>query len=182
MLYEAQLICCNESMNYTHCRRCGGLLDIKDKGYLVCVSCGKKIYVSPRPTVSAIIENEKGELLLVVRGVDPGKGQLDTPGGFVDLDETAEEAFVREMKEELGVLVKNPQLLFSYVEDYDYDGETIPLVAICVRGEIESGELKPADDVSGYEWMDMTRIPFDRFAFDGMKGAVKKYINNYRDA
>lgn len=146
----------------------------------MCVECGKHIYVNPRPTTSGILENERGEILLTVRGVDPGKGMLDFPGGFVDLGETVEEGFIREMREELGVEVQNPQILFSYLEDYAFDGEVLPIIAFAVRGTIAGGTLKAADDVADFIWVDPENLPTDNLSFPGMTGAMEIYVEKYR--
>lgn len=55
--------------------------------------------------VGAVILDE-GKILLVRRGVDPGKGKWSIPGGAVDLGEKVREATVREAKEESGLDVE----------------------------------------------------------------------------
>lgn len=56
--------------------------------------------------VDGIIQNEKGQYLLVKRKNEPFKGQWWVPGGRVLKGETVEEAFRRKMMEELGIAVK----------------------------------------------------------------------------
>ena len=57
-----------------------------------------------------ILENEKGEFLLYLRDNKPGipfPDHWDLIGGHVEEGETPEEALVREVKEELGLNLKN---------------------------------------------------------------------------
>ncbi len=64
-------------------------------------------YKYPRPavTVDAAVfrQSEKEfEILLIERGNEPFKNGWALPGGFIDMDETLEEAVVRELEEETG--------------------------------------------------------------------------------
>ena len=90
-----------EQWNY--CPKCGSkqfvVHDFKSKH---CEACGFTYYFNAAAAVIAIIENEKGEMLVARRGEEPAKGMLDFIGGFVDPGEGFEEAVVREIEEETG--------------------------------------------------------------------------------
>jgi len=65
-------------------------------------------YKYPRPAVTVDIlvfrkHEKKRELLLIRRKHDPFAGKWALPGGFMDMDETLEEAAARELKEETGL-------------------------------------------------------------------------------
>lgn len=64
-------------------------------------------YDYPRPCVTADIllfrNPQKPEILLIRRMKSPFKGQWAIPGGFIDMDETLEQAAHRELEEETGV-------------------------------------------------------------------------------
>ena len=76
------------------------------------------------------------KVLLIERGDEPCKGMWAIPGGFMNMDETAEEAAVRELKEETGIeLTKVEQIgAFSKV-DRDPRGRVITVAFYAVIGK-----------------------------------------------
>ena len=60
---------------------------------------------APAVGVGGVLVHE-GRVLLIRRGKDPLRGRWVVPGGTVELGETLEEALVREMEEETGLLVE----------------------------------------------------------------------------
>src|SRR5208337_901997 len=89
---------------FRFCPGCGaeGIAVRADRSIL-CKQCGFHFYFNAAAAVAGLIEDDKGRLLMTVRAHDPAKGALDLPGGFVDFDETAEDALKREVKEELSL-------------------------------------------------------------------------------
>ena len=78
-----------------------------------CQECGRDDYQNPSVTVDAVATREgvEGlELLMIKRGKDPQEweGMWAFPGGFVDYGEDPEDAVVRELLEETGVVGKHP--------------------------------------------------------------------------
>ena len=81
----------------------------------------QKKYRIPSLTTDAIVlrkhKSDNGyDILLVTRGKDPFKGKLAFPGGFVNYGEDPKVGCVRELKEELGLDVKEEDLEFKLVE------------------------------------------------------------------
>mgnify|MGYP006329689427 CR=1 FL=1 len=67
-------------------------------------------YKYPHPALTADcvvfgIDNHELFVLLVERGNEPFKGTWAFPGGFMNLDETAEECAIRELQEETGLQI-----------------------------------------------------------------------------
>lgn len=65
----------------------------------------------PHPAVTAdcvvfALDGTKLKVLLVERGSEPYKGSWALPGGFMNIDETAEQCAQRELKEETGLNVR----------------------------------------------------------------------------
>ena len=71
----------------------------------------------PEPTVGIFIFNQKGEVLLLQSYKWPGVYVV--PGGHVELGEHLEEAVVREVKEETGLDIYDPE--FIIFQQFIYD-------------------------------------------------------------
>ncbi len=102
------------------CPLCGTRLIekvIENRQRKVCSSCGWIAYDNPLPCAAAFVRNSKGEVLLVKRGVEPGKGEWGLPSGFMEIDETPEEACLRELEEETGLRGKINRLIGVYAQD-----------------------------------------------------------------
>lgn len=56
------------------------------------------------PAVGAVVFDPEGRLLLIQRGNPPAQGQWSLPGGRVEAGESGEEAVVRELREETGLV------------------------------------------------------------------------------
>lgn len=92
--------------NYKFCPICGNNLGekvLEGRERPFCVKCGWVHYVNPLPVVSCLVLNGKKELLLIKRGIEPAIGEWALPGGFLELEETPEEAGQRELAEETGL-------------------------------------------------------------------------------
>ena len=76
---------------FVYCPICGQPTFVEHNGKSkMCTHCGFVYYFNPSAAVACFIKNEAGELLLVRRAKEPGKGSLDLPGGFVvDIDTEA---------------------------------------------------------------------------------------------
>jgi ADP-ribose pyrophosphatase YjhB (NUDIX family) len=69
----------------------------------VCANCGETTWRNPLPVAVALlpVDTAAGRALVVVRrDIDPGRGRLGLPGGFIETGESWQEAAVRELREE----------------------------------------------------------------------------------
>jgi 8-oxo-dGTP diphosphatase len=129
-------------------------------------------YEYPRPAVTADIlllrkENDDYEVLLIQRLNEPFKGFWALPGGFMDIDETTEEAACRELQEETGI--KNIQLeQFKVYDTVGRDPRT-RTVTVVYWAIIENEELdiNANDDAADIGWFSLNNLPL--LAFDHIK-------------
>ena len=102
--------------------------------------------------VAAMILHE-GKVLATQRGYGDMAGGWEFPGGKIEPGETPEEALVREIQEELEVVIGVDDLLM--VVDYDY--ETFHLHMHCFLCHVASGNLELHEHMAA-RWLDADTI------------------------
>ena len=128
-----------------------------------CPECGHhlKSYKNPLPTVDIIIET-KGGIVLIERKNKPFGWAL--PGGFVDYDESLEQAAMREALEETGLKITLKQQLKTYSDpDRDPRHHTISTVFIATA----DGSPRAGDDAAKTDIFMQQNLP--PLAFDHTK-------------
>jgi len=167
----------NGITSITRCPRCGGeSLSWPSVKNFECASCGFVLFLNIAAAVAVIMEC-RGKILFGVRKHEPGRGKLDLPGGFVDPGETAEEAARREVKEELNLDIQGMRYLFSFPNTYPYRGmiyDTLDLIFL-VQWD-EQPEVKAADDLEDFMWVDRDAVEYERIGFDSLRRAVRRYL------
>ncbi|SDJ85599.1 NUDIX domain-containing protein [Streptomyces indicus] len=95
-----------KSAKNSHCSTCGAPYADLSGWPRTCAVCGDVAYRNPLPVAVAlqpVHDTEGMGLLVVTRAIEPARGQLALPGGFVDHDEDWRRALVRELHEETGI-------------------------------------------------------------------------------
>lgn len=109
----------------------------------------------------ALIINDKNEILLVKRSWNSrvDRGLWSRPGGEVEFNESVETAVEREVKEEVGIVVKAVRRL-DYTETISDDGTThwiaLGFLATYVSGEPTNVEPDKHDEI---KWFPLDQIP-----------------------
>ncbi|MEW2249656.1 MULTISPECIES: NUDIX domain-containing protein [unclassified Streptomyces] len=91
----------------SHCSSCGTPYGEGITGWpRTCPGCGAVAYRNPLPVAIAlqpVYDTEGTALVVITRAVDPARGGIALPGGYVDDREDWRQAVVRELKEETGI-------------------------------------------------------------------------------
>ena len=109
--------------DFNLCPMCGSKkIECRQNRKWICPDCGFDLYNNVAAAVGVIIKDKYNNILFEVRAKEPRKGYLALPGGFVDFNESAEEAVVRECREEIGVEldINSIRFLCTYPNTYEY--------------------------------------------------------------
>ncbi|WP_318411921.1 NUDIX hydrolase [Photobacterium leiognathi] len=142
----------------------------------VCTHCQFTYFHNPAAAVMVAIIVED-ELLIAIRGREPGLGGWDLPGGFVDPDESLEQAAVREIQEELGLTIGTLHYQGSFSNTYCYKNveyKTCDTFFICQLPTKPT--LIAQDDVAQVMWVNKRNIELERFAFPSTRQAVSQWL------
>jgi 8-oxo-dGTP diphosphatase len=125
-------------------------------------------YQYPRAalTVDAIVyvtEPESFWVLLIKRGKDPFKDKWALPGGFIDMDETLEEACKRELFEETGLKVE-AMTQFKAFDAINRDPRHRTISVVFSVQLNEKAQVEGGDDAALAEWFPVVELP--ELAFD----------------
>ncbi len=160
--------------NAHYCPACGdkALLTLSAKQF-ACQQCHFTFFKNTAASVMVALCYQS-ELLVASRAYDPGKGMWDLPGGFVDPDESLEQAVQRELYEELNLHIAKADYISSYSNTYFYRGvEYKTCDAFFVVELDKKPELRAQDDVASVTWLNLSEVDSEHFAFESAKKALQ---------
>ena len=133
-------------------------------------------YPHPAVTTDCVIfgfDGERLQVLLIERGIEPFKGRWAFPGGFIKMDESAEEGARRELKEETGLEGAYMEQFHTF-SDPDRDPRE-RVITIAYYALVRLQEVKGGDDAARAKWFALDDVP--QLAFDHdliLRKAVKQ--------
>jgi ADP-ribose pyrophosphatase YjhB (NUDIX family) len=159
------------------CVNCGVQLEpklLEGRELEACPRCAFVLWRDPKVVTVVVVHNERGEVVLGRRGIDPGYGHWCLPGGFVNDDEHPAAAAARECMEEICADVEIEQLIGVYhVEKRDAPS----MVAIGYLARLRPGSQLGA----GEEMLEVAVFPTDRIpdlAFSSHHLAMNDWLRN----
>jgi mutator protein MutT len=116
-----------------------------------------------------VILEKDGKILLGMRHPDPDKadsafrsaGEWCLPGGKIDFGETLEECATREVKEETGIVINNPEVI-SIHNCKNEHAHFLTAGVIAKEWEGEAQVMEP-DEIIEWQWFDINNLPYPRY-------------------
>jgi len=146
---------------------------------------GTYTYDYPRPAVTTdcVVFGKDGnetKVLLIERGNEPYKGCWAFPGGFLNMDENAEQGALRELKEETGLDLKNIKQIGAF-SDVNRDPRS-RVITIAYYAVTEITDVCGGDDAAKAQWFSLNKIP--PLAFDHeqiLREAIQKMRKDLKE-
>ena len=162
--------------NLNYCSRCGSSLRFgnvpgEDRERLACIDCGHVAYVNPRLVVTTLPITDTGEIVLIRRGIEPGLGSWAQPGGFLEVDETVNQAAIRETFEETGLLVEPGEIVGLYTR------LEASVVTIAFEARVTGGVAAPTPEATEVRPFAPQAIPWPEIAFKTTIWALRDWID-----
>ena len=162
-----------------YCPRCGSVgYQYRDHKFWYCPVCLFTYFHNVATSASVIVEVENS-ILTLVRSKNPGIGMLSLPGGFVDSDEGAEDAAVRECFEETGLKCSINSFVGSWPNDYIHKNvlyKTCDLYfSASLEGSFEMIKCDP-NEVSEFELLPFSEVQTAPIAFESHRNAILRYL------
>ncbi|HEX7502628.1 MAG TPA: NUDIX domain-containing protein, partial [Acidobacteriota bacterium] len=159
-------------MEKKFCPRCGTPLAkrrLEDRERDFCPACRAPVYENPLPATAVVLFNERRELLLVQRAVEPGKGKWCLPGGFQEIDETPEQCARRELREETGIDGRIEGLIAMEMSPHPWYRAVL---VIGYHAAALGGGLAAGDDAVDAAYFPLQRLP--ELAFQSHARIIEK--------
>ena len=157
-----------------YCRRCGTQMapaEIGGRLRDVCPDCDFVLFRNPVPGVGVLVEIDPG-VVLIKRGQEPFLGSWALPAGYIEEDESVEQAAIRECKEETGLDVQLIELfgVYSFPEGPVQSG-----IIVFYRARPVGGVLRAGDDAQEARVFAQTALP-DGIAFRTHREVLERWI------
>lgn len=134
-------------------------------------------YPHPSVTTDCVIfgfDGVKLKVLLVERGMAPYKGRWAFPGGFLNMDESAEEGALRELKEETGLEGAYIRQFYTFSAPQRDPRERV--ITIAYYALVRMQEVKGGDDASDARWFALDEVPPLAFDHDQILRKAEKTL------
>lgn len=141
-------------------------------------------YKYPRPAVATdviLVANypDNPEVMLIERLDDPCKGMWAFPGGFMEIDETAEEGTIRELEEETGLVdIEVHQFRVASKVDRDPRGRVLSIIFYAFIDSKNSVKPVAQSDAKSVNWFGLNDLPKLAFDHDEVMSKFKQSLSS----
>lgn len=129
-----------------------------------------------------VILEKDGKILLGRRHTDPDKadsafrsaGEWCIPGGKLDWGESLEDGAVREVREETGIKIKNPQVIS--VHNCINEHAHFVTVGLAAKEWLGEAQVMEPDEIEEWKWFPLDDLPTPRYfpSFEVIENYLKE--------
>jgi len=169
--------------DFNFCPNCGSknIQNVNMRKWF-CPDCKYTLYNNVASAIGLVIKMPSGKILLEKRAKEPRKGFLALPGGFVDPNETLEEACFRECFEEIGVKPISIKYLASFPNTYEYKNIVYKTCDVFFEAVLpndaqfktQESEVLSLEEYAATTEEEINALPL---AFESARKTLKIYIN-----
>jgi len=169
-------------MQHSHCSYCGVAYPVEAQWPRICVGCGETTWSNPLPVAVVLLPVRHGDgrrgLVVVRRDIEPFRGELALPGGFIETGESWREAAVRELREETG-LTASPDDVRLFDVHSSFNGRSLLVFGLLPARD--AADLPPsAPTEESQEWL--VRTEPETLAFPTHTQAMADFFADVRGA
>jgi ADP-ribose pyrophosphatase YjhB (NUDIX family) len=159
-----------------YCCQCGALLVQKIPAgeqilRHVCEACDTVHYQNPKIVAGCIPEWED-HILLCRRAIEPQVGYWTFPAGFMENNETTEQAAARETYEEAQAEIEIPSLYAVFTLTH------VNQVYMVFRGRLRSLQFGVGHESQEVQLIHPDKIPWDQLAFPVIQETLRRYVED----
>lgn len=151
-------------MHFTYCPHCGAKTverELGDEGMIpYCEACETPLWDMFTTSVICAVVNEENEIALLRQSYVSSENDVCV-AGIMKPGESAEDAAVREIREELGLDVEK----LAYIRSFPYDKKAMLMLGY--RADVRKREFVLSQEVDDAEWVPMAEAP-DRLRAGGI--------------
>lgn len=144
-----------------YCVTCGSELDrreVEGRERAYCPACATPQYRNPRPCAGVFVV-DGAQVLLVKRTNPPGVGTWSVPAGFLEYNEPAPTAAVRELAEETRLSVRESALSLLTTNHVTHpDGGTVLVVLYTVHAREATETVTAGSDAADAAFWDPSEL------------------------
>lgn len=140
---------------------------------------GNYTYEYPHPSVTTDcvifgFDGTRLKVLLVERGIEPFKGRWALPGGFLRMDESAEECALRELQEETGLAGAYVKQFHTFSDPKRDPRERV--VTVAYYALVRMQDVQGGDDAARAAWFSLEDVPLLAFDHDQILSMALKEL------
>ena len=160
---------------FRHCPRCAETLPPGDALPIRCNACDLVYYLNPAVAVAVFAARPDGRVLFLRRSREPAMGRWAPPGGFIDMGETAEQAAVREVREEVALAIDSLAFIGSWPNRYPFKEVEYPVLDLFFSARAPRPEEATAvEEAEELAWLDPRDVDPDSMAFSSTASALRR--------